>query len=195
MLSILWEIVVPLLVAFVVGWVVMGWLTWRWRRAGVSQARWLRVNDELDRARSRLREAEARVTDLETSVLAARASGSGSNGSGSNGTSTSNGAPTTNGVGSNGAGSEPTGDDPPPVDDVKAIRGVGKKMEAKLDELGITSLRQIAAFTDEDIERVSAAIGSFPGRIERDRWVPQAKELVARLDEGSSEAAVPPASG
>ncbi len=67
------------------------------------------------------------------------------------------------------------------ADDLTAIRGIGAKMEAKLHDLGITSLHQIAAFTDDEIERVSAGIGAFPGRIGRDRWVEQAKDLVGKL--------------
>jgi hypothetical protein len=43
MLSVLWEIVLPLLIAFAVGWLVMGWLTWRWRRADVTEAEWATV--------------------------------------------------------------------------------------------------------------------------------------------------------
>lgn len=155
MLSVLWEIMLPLLIAFVVGWLVMGWLTWRWRRVGVSEAEWATVTTELRRARAQLAS-----------------------------------------VGTSGAvpavAPEVPAEPPAPVqvDDLKAIRGVGLKMEAKLHELGITSLRQIAAFTDDDIARVSAGIGAFPGRIERDRWVPQAKDLVAELP---AEAAPDPA--
>jgi predicted flap endonuclease-1-like 5' DNA nuclease len=44
--------------------------------------------------------------------------------------------------------------------------------------LGIYTFRQISNFTDEDILIVTDAIEYFPGRIERDEWIPQAKELV-----------------
>lgn len=166
MISVLWEIVLPLFVAFVVGWMVMGWLTWRWRRAGVSQVRWDEVIDELAATRSKLEEAETRIVMVPVATPSAGSNGS-ANGSADGSV--------------NGSADRGERDEPPLVDDLKAIRGVGLKMEAKLQELGVTSLRQVAAFTDEDIERISSGIGAFPGRIERDRWVPQARELVTRL--------------
>lgn len=61
-------------------------------------------------------------------------------------------------------------------DDLKKIGGVGPVLEGKLNALGITTYAQIAAFTDEDIARVDEAL-SFKGRIERENWVEQAKEL------------------
>lgn len=63
-------------------------------------------------------------------------------------------------------------------DDVKLIGGVGPALEKKLAALGITSLSQIAAFTAEEIERVDGEL-SFKGRIEREDWVGQAKDLLA----------------
>lgn len=179
MLSVLWEIVLPLLIAFAVGWLVMGWLTWRWRRADVTEAEWATVTAELRRAREQLAAtggpspeptvpASPPSTTVDLTVADARPADP---------------APVA-------SSSQPV--TPPPaavatapapvqVDDLKAIRGVGVKMEAKLHDLGVTSLRQVAAFTDDDIARISAGIGAFPGRIERDRWVPQAKELVAKM--------------
>lgn len=64
-------------------------------------------------------------------------------------------------------------------DDLTRIRGIGKVIEPKLHDLGITSFDQIARFTPADIERVNDVL-SFKGRIERERWVEQAKELVAQ---------------
>lgn len=64
------------------------------------------------------------------------------------------------------------------VDDVKLISGVGPALEKKLAAAGVTSLTQIANFTAADIARVDAEL-SFKGRIERDDWVGQAKELLA----------------
>lgn len=64
------------------------------------------------------------------------------------------------------------------VDDVKMIGGVGPALEKKLAALGVTSLKQIAEFTAADIERVDAEL-NFKGRIEREEWVEQAKELLA----------------
>ena len=58
------------------------------------------------------------------------------------------------------------------------INGIGGWMEEKLNALGIFTFRQIANFNDEDVEIVTEAIEFFPGRIERDEWVSQAKELL-----------------
>lgn len=64
------------------------------------------------------------------------------------------------------------------ADNLTAINGIGGWMEEKLNALGIFTFRQIANFNEEDIEIVTEAIEFFPGRIERDEWVNQAKELV-----------------
>ncbi|GAB3787240.1 hypothetical protein GCM10028818_51870 [Spirosoma horti] len=69
------------------------------------------------------------------------------------------------------------------ADDLKDIVGVGPFLERKLHSLGIYTFRQIANFTNEDIDKVNELIEFFPGRIERDNWVEQAKkfyELKAR---------------
>ena len=64
------------------------------------------------------------------------------------------------------------------TDDLKVIKGIGPKIEGVLNGLGITALEQIAALKSHEIEKVNDAI-EFPGRIERDEWVSQAKDLVA----------------
>lgn len=62
-------------------------------------------------------------------------------------------------------------------DDLKRIKGVGKALERRLRELNVRTYKQIAAWTDADIERIEAGLQSIPGRIRRDRWVQQAKKL------------------
>lgn len=66
------------------------------------------------------------------------------------------------------------------ADDLKVIVGVGPFLEKKLHAIGIYTFRQIANFTQEDIEKVNDIIEFFPGRIERDNWVGQAAELAAK---------------
>jgi len=61
-------------------------------------------------------------------------------------------------------------------DDLKKISGIGPVIEKKLNELGIYHFSQIADFKERDIELVNNAI-DFPGRIERDEWLDQAKTL------------------
>jgi predicted flap endonuclease-1-like 5' DNA nuclease len=43
--------------------------------------------------------------------------------------------------------------------------------------MGITSFRQVARFTPEDVAIVNEALDVFPGRIERDDWMASAREL------------------
>ncbi|PRY90275.1 50S ribosomal protein L21 [Donghicola tyrosinivorans] len=62
------------------------------------------------------------------------------------------------------------------ADDLKALSGVGPALEKKLLEAGVTSFAQIAAWTDADIAEMDEKL-SFKGRIQREGWVEQAKEL------------------
>jgi predicted flap endonuclease-1-like 5' DNA nuclease len=63
-------------------------------------------------------------------------------------------------------------------DDLQQIRGIGPFIEKKLHKIGVYSVRQIANFTKDDVERATVLIKYFPGRIERDNWIFQAKEIV-----------------
>ncbi len=65
------------------------------------------------------------------------------------------------------------------MDDLRRIKGVGPKLAALLQSLGVTSYAQIAAWTEADIDRVDAQLGTFAGRIRRDSWVEQAQFLAA----------------
>ncbi|MDR9394905.1 50S ribosomal protein L21 [Roseovarius sp. SYSU LYC5161] len=62
------------------------------------------------------------------------------------------------------------------ADDLKKLSGVGPALEKKLHEAGVTSFVQIAAWSDADIADMDEKL-SFKGRIEREGWVDQAKEL------------------
>lgn len=66
---------------------------------------------------------------------------------------------------------------PDVIDDLKEVKGIGPVMERILNENGCYHFKQLANFTKRDIEWVSAAIDSFPDRIERDNWVGQAQVL------------------
>lgn len=65
------------------------------------------------------------------------------------------------------------------ADDLRKIKGVGPKLVALLQSLGVTTYAQVAAWTDADIDRMDAQLGTFAGRIRRDSWVEQAKYLAA----------------
>jgi predicted flap endonuclease-1-like 5' DNA nuclease len=64
-----------------------------------------------------------------------------------------------------------------PGDDLKRIKGVGPRLEALLHSLGVTSYSQIAAWDDDEIDRIDAQLGTFSGRIRRDDGPTQAKYL------------------
>lgn len=64
-------------------------------------------------------------------------------------------------------------------DDLKVLSGVGPALEKKLNAAGVTSFAQIAAWTEADIAEFDEKL-SFKGRIEREGWVEQAKELAAK---------------
>lgn len=66
-----------------------------------------------------------------------------------------------------------------PPDELTRMKGVGPKVAALLNGLGITRYDQIAAWRDEDIARVDAQLGAFKGRVTRDQWVEQARLLAA----------------
>lgn len=65
------------------------------------------------------------------------------------------------------------------ADDLKLLSGVGPALEKKLLEAGVTSFAQIAAWTDADVEEFGEKL-SFKGRIEREGWIEQAKELASK---------------
>src|SRR5690606_15932167 len=62
-------------------------------------------------------------------------------------------------------------------EDLKQIRGIGPRIEASLKAMGVHRIDQIAFWTKADIERVESRL-AFKGRIRRERWVEQARELV-----------------
>jgi predicted flap endonuclease-1-like 5' DNA nuclease len=64
------------------------------------------------------------------------------------------------------------------ADDLTIISGIGGWIQEKLNALEIYTFRQISNFTKEDIVTVTEAIEYFPGRIERDEWILQARELI-----------------
>jgi NADH-quinone oxidoreductase subunit E len=65
---------------------------------------------------------------------------------------------------------------PAAPDDLKMISGVGPKIEATLNEIGIFTFAQVAGWKKAEREWVDGYL-NFRGRIERDDWVKQAKAL------------------
>lgn len=69
------------------------------------------------------------------------------------------------------------------TDDLKRIYGIGPALERLLYRMNIKTFHQIADFSDDDIDLVSAALGrAFPGRIRRDDWVGGARELLGETE-------------
>ena len=68
---------------------------------------------------------------------------------------------------------------PAPVqkDDLKRIKGIGRLNEARLNAIDIIAFSQIAEWTAKDQREMGERL-AFPGRIEREEWVKQAKVLV-----------------
>ena len=62
-------------------------------------------------------------------------------------------------------------------DDLQQIKGVGPFIAEKLNALGIFTFEQVGNMTPEIEEQVNVAIEFFSGRIKRDEWAKQAKDL------------------
>lgn len=64
-------------------------------------------------------------------------------------------------------------------DDLTRLKGVGPKLAARLNELGVTRFAQIAALDADAALALDAQLGNFQGRMTRDRWIEQARFLAA----------------
>lgn len=67
----------------------------------------------------------------------------------------------------------------PAPDDLKLVKGIGPKIAKLLRTHGVTTVQQIADFTDADIELIARKIGIKAARIRKDDWVGHAKRLLA----------------
>ncbi len=63
------------------------------------------------------------------------------------------------------------------ADDLKQIKGVGPKMEALLNKLGVFHFDQVASWRKAEVQWVDDNLEGFKGRVSRDEWVKQAKTL------------------
>lgn len=63
-----------------------------------------------------------------------------------------------------------------PADDLKKVKGIGPQLEGLLHSLGIFYFRQIADWTPDHVAWIDTKL-QFPGRIDRENWVAQAKVL------------------
>ncbi len=63
-------------------------------------------------------------------------------------------------------------------DDLTKIKGIGPKSVEKLHGLGVYHFDQIAAWNLDNAHWISAAL-AIPGRVERNKWIQQARDIVA----------------
>ena len=73
------------------------------------------------------------------------------------------------------------------ADNLQLMKGVGPKLAARLNELGVTSYAQLAGLGDTEVAMLDARLGPFQGRVARDRLVEQA-QFLARGDIDGFEA-------
>lgn len=64
-------------------------------------------------------------------------------------------------------------------DDLRLLKGVGDRLAAKLNDIGVFHFRQIANWSPEEEAAADARLDAFRGRIGRDRLVEQATLLAA----------------
>ncbi len=62
-------------------------------------------------------------------------------------------------------------------DDLTKIKGLGPKIETTLNTLGITTFKQIASWTKDDVDMVNKKI-SIHGKSNRASWIKQAKSFI-----------------
>ena len=68
---------------------------------------------------------------------------------------------------------------PEKIDDLTALKGIAQVLELRLHELGIYTYAQIAHWNEENIKEFSSRL-AFKDRIQRERWVEQAQQLLAK---------------
>lgn len=64
--------------------------------------------------------------------------------------------------------------------ELQTIKGLGAVSEGRLHEIGVTTLAQIAAWSDEDVDAIAPQIKVSAERIRRDDWVGQARAASER---------------
>ena len=62
---------------------------------------------------------------------------------------------------------------------VTQLKGLGPKVAARLAELGVTTVGQMAALSEAEAQNIDAQLGAFTGRMGRDRWIEQSRLLAA----------------
>jgi predicted flap endonuclease-1-like 5' DNA nuclease len=63
------------------------------------------------------------------------------------------------------------------VGKLRRVRGIGRRYAKQLEALGIHDVKQIASWTNADINRVASQLKIQPSRIKREGWIEQARAL------------------
>lgn len=176
-----------LLIAFLLG-LALGWILWGHLRSRISEleSEIARLRGEADRLKAELdacgrarAEVERRLREAEAALASTRARATAVPQPATSLIS----APATKAP----APKKPTAPKkaaapkvaaPVKPDNLRRMIGIGPVNEKKLNGLGIRTFAQIAAWTAADIKRVEAVL-EFDGRIDRERWIEQARLLAA----------------
>ena len=67
--------------------------------------------------------------------------------------------------------------DPAAADDLTQIKGIGPKVAAQLQSLGIGGYLQLAELDLRELDDAQHPLNAFKGRIVKDAWIAQAREL------------------
>lgn len=62
---------------------------------------------------------------------------------------------------------------------VTTIKGLGPKVAARLGELSVITVGDLARLTDAEAADLDVQLGTFQGRMMRERWIEQARLLVS----------------
>lgn len=65
-------------------------------------------------------------------------------------------------------------------DDLTEIDGIGDFVAKKLNDIGVFTYEDIAAWDEQRIDEITSAIAYLPGRIQKDDWPGQAQALIAK---------------
>jgi predicted flap endonuclease-1-like 5' DNA nuclease len=60
---------------------------------------------------------------------------------------------------------------------LRRIKGIGPSLERRLKDLGVRTMQDLAALDEAGVARIDEAL-DFKGRVARERWVEQARELL-----------------
>ncbi len=66
------------------------------------------------------------------------------------------------------------------ADNLTELTGVGPALATKLNDAGVTSFAQIAAWTEAEIERLDGEISGLKAKAEKGDWVAEAKKLAGK---------------